>query len=93
MMGYHWYFNDNESKCYLTEWYADGNGILAHHGNIGEILGKPLEVSTITRFELFGDLNEEVAKGLEPKRGTFGNQVFRSLGRLYPLASLFWPFI
>ncbi len=64
--GYQWYFDDEETKCIITESYSSPEAALAHLNGEGvtKILPKLLEVSDITRLELYGDPGEEVQKRL-----------------------------
>jgi quinol monooxygenase YgiN len=64
VIGYRWYFNSDESKCYLLEQYPDTEALLPHLTSVQQILQKLLEISKITRFEVFGNLNSEAAKAL-----------------------------
>jgi quinol monooxygenase YgiN len=59
VIGYRWYFNSDESKCYLLEQYPDTEALLPHLASVQQILQKLLEVSKITRFEVFGHLNSD----------------------------------
>jgi len=58
--GYQWYFDDEETKCIITESYSSPEAALAHLNGEGvtKILPKLLEVSDITRLELYGDPGE-----------------------------------
>jgi quinol monooxygenase YgiN len=67
MKGYQWYFNDDESKCYTAEWQSSSESLLAHLQNVGDVLPELLAFSDITRFEVFGNPNQqalEAVKGL-----------------------------
>lgn len=68
---YQWYFNDDETKCIITEWYVGQEAALAHLNGEGarKLLPKLLEVSEITRLEIYGDLGEEARKRLEELGG------------------------
>ena len=33
--GYQWYFNDDETKCYIGEWHSSSETLLAHLQNVG----------------------------------------------------------
>jgi quinol monooxygenase YgiN len=48
MLGYHWYFDASETTCTLIEQYPSAAHILVHLGNVGEALGKLVEVSALT---------------------------------------------
>ena len=67
MKGYQWYFNDDESKCYTAEWQKSSESLLSHLQNVGEISPQLLGHADITRFEVFGNPNQqatEAVKGL-----------------------------
>ena len=57
--GYQWYFDASGEKCYLNESFDSSESLLTHLENIGPVLPKFLEVSDITRFEVFGDLSAD----------------------------------
>ena len=56
-------FNGYEAHC--REGYADAEGVLAHFGNVGELLGEVLGFAELTRLEIHGPA-EELAKLKEP---------------------------
>lgn len=56
-------FNGNEALC--REGYADGEGIIAHLENVGDLIEEALKISEITRLEVHGPA-EEIAKLKEP---------------------------
>jgi quinol monooxygenase YgiN len=62
--GYQWYFNEDGSKCYLSEWFSDSGALLQHLGNVGPVLPQFFEHSEITRFEVLGDLSPEARKAV-----------------------------
>lgn len=37
---YDWFLSPDESECIVRENYADSNAVLAHMGNVGELLDK-----------------------------------------------------
>lgn len=51
---YEWYLNADRSECVVLEVYDDSNAVLAHMGNLGDLLGKLMTVSDLT-IEVFGD--------------------------------------
>jgi quinol monooxygenase YgiN len=63
---YQWYFNDDETKCVITEWYSDQEAALAHLNGEGatKLLPKLLEIAKITRLEIYGEPGEEVRSRL-----------------------------
>ena len=66
MLAFHWYFNEDESQAYLVEWYANADAIPHHMQNVGESLGQLLEISELSRFEVFGDLTDGANETLAP---------------------------
>jgi len=73
MKGYQWYFNDEEDKCYTAEWHSSSDSMLSHLKNVNEILPKFLDCASISRFEVFGNLNTEALKAVQG----MGAKVFR----------------
>jgi Antibiotic biosynthesis monooxygenase len=68
---YDWFFSDDETKCVVRETYANSDAILAHMGNLGELIGKLAELGGGLEIEAFGTLSEELvaaaaAAGLQP---------------------------
>lgn len=64
MKGYQWYFNEDSSKCYLSEWFADSGALLQHLANVGPTLPEFFEHSEITAFQVLGDLSPEARKAV-----------------------------
>ena len=56
-------FHGNEAHC--REGYEDAEGLLAHLDNVGELLGKALEIADLIRLEVHGPA-EELEKLREP---------------------------
>lgn len=54
--GYRWYFNNDETKCYIIKQRPDSRSLIRHLETVGPLLLKLLDVSKITRFEVFGSL-------------------------------------
>jgi quinol monooxygenase YgiN len=71
---YQWCYNDDKTKCIITEWYASSEAALAHlNGEAAtKLLPKLLQVSRIMRLEIYGSPSAEV-KG---KLGIFGAKSF-----------------
>jgi quinol monooxygenase YgiN len=66
---YDWYFNHDESSCVVRETYENSDAVLAHMGNVGEILGKLVELGGGLEIEVFGDPSAqlmEAAAALQP---------------------------
>lgn len=56
---YHWYFNEDESRCGLIEVYPDPSAIVPHLSVVGDVLTKMLSISKISRFDVFGSLDTD----------------------------------
>ena len=70
---YDWFFSPDESECIVRETYADSNAVLAHMGNVGELLGQLLGMADF-ELEVYGKMSEELknaAAGLNPKVYSF----------------------
>ena len=65
MLGYHWYFNADETKCTLIEQYPSAEHILVHLGNVGGVLGKLLEISDLT-IDVYGEISDDARAALDP---------------------------
>ena len=66
---YDWFFSDDETKCVVRETYANSDAILAHMGNMGDLIGKLAELGGGLEIEAFGDLSPELleaAAALQP---------------------------
>jgi len=66
-------FSQDEKECVVRENYSDSNAVMSHMGNLGDLLGKILEVSDID-LEVFGNPSEELANAaaaLHPKIYSF----------------------
>ena len=51
----HYYgFSFAGDLAHCREGYADADGLLAHLENVGELLGKALQISELTRLEVHG---------------------------------------
>lgn len=72
MKGYQWYFNDDESKSYLSEWYTDSEALLTHLQNVADALPEILNYCDITRFDVFGNPTPAAKEALE----AFGVQFY-----------------
>lgn len=60
-LNYDWYLNEDRMECVVLETYANSNALLAHAGNVGELLGKVTEISEL-KIEIYGNPNEELLK-------------------------------
>ncbi|MDH3671731.1 MAG: antibiotic biosynthesis monooxygenase [Gammaproteobacteria bacterium] len=57
---YEWYLNEDESKCYVLEHYADSAATMAHMENVGPLLDRFFETCSIDNLSLFGEVSAEV---------------------------------
>ncbi len=65
---YDWYFNNSQTECVVRETYSDSNAVMAHMGNLGELLAQGTELADLS-LEIYGDPSEELsnaAAGLNP---------------------------
>ena len=56
-MQYDYYFNPDESECVILEKYKNSDAVLAHMGNLGELLGQLLATSDFVP-EVYGNPSE-----------------------------------
>jgi quinol monooxygenase YgiN len=61
---YQWYFNMDQSKCYLVEEYPNAAAVRIHILHAGLFVRKMLRVSKVTRFTVIGKLNRVPRKAL-----------------------------
>ena len=73
-LSYEWFFNEDESKCYLLEWYKDSEALQAHLENVGVLLGPLLEIAPLTELMIYGDPSDELRQAIEP----FGAKFYKS---------------
>ena len=52
-----WFFHEGEDKWYLTETFPDSDAFLQHLANVAPQLGQLLEITEVSRFEVFGELS------------------------------------
>ncbi|MEO7658402.1 MAG: hypothetical protein ABIV48_02200 [Pyrinomonadaceae bacterium] len=65
-------FDGDEVHC--REGYVDADGVLAHLGNVGDLLAQALNISEVIRLEVHGP-EDEIAKLREPL-ATFGPRYY-----------------
>jgi quinol monooxygenase YgiN len=63
-LAYEFYFDSSQEQCRLIEIYADSDAALTHCKGrvVQELVPKLLEVSSLTGFSVYGDLNAETAE-------------------------------
>jgi quinol monooxygenase YgiN len=66
-IGYQFYLNSSGTKCIVSETYANSEAVFAHSNGAASqtILPKIFNVSRISRFEVYGNLNEELQRVLK----------------------------
>jgi quinol monooxygenase YgiN len=72
---YDWFFSPDNSECVVRETYVDSGAVLAHMGNVGELLGQLLGMCDF-ELEIYGDMSVELQKAaaaLNPKVYSFYN--------------------
>jgi hypothetical protein len=62
---YDWFFNADETKCVVRETYASSEAVLAHLGNVGEILGPIVQLGGGLELEFFGNPSDELLQALK----------------------------
>jgi len=65
-IGYQFYLDSSETKCIVSETYANSEAVFAHRNSVASqtILPKIFNVSRISRFQVYGNPNEELQKVL-----------------------------
>jgi quinol monooxygenase YgiN len=65
-INYQFYLNRAETKCIVYETYANSEAVFAHINGVASqtILPKIFNVSRISKFEVYGNPNEELQKVL-----------------------------
>jgi hypothetical protein len=76
-------FTRNGDMAFCREAYIGAEGVLAHLGNVGELLGKFLELSDIARLEVHGPA-EEIEKLRTPLADLNPDFFIREIGLLNP---------
>jgi len=62
---YQLFYNSGESKSYMLERFPNSAGVMAHLAHVGPMLPELLELAPITRFEIFGNISEELKESLK----------------------------
>jgi quinol monooxygenase YgiN len=60
---YDWFINPEQTEIVVRETYTDSNAVLAHLGNVGELLGQLLSISDF-EGEIYGNMSEELKHAL-----------------------------
>jgi quinol monooxygenase YgiN len=70
MLSYEWYLSEDGSKCYIVEIYKNSDAIMAHMGNVGDLLGPFFELAPLTGLNIYGSPSDEVRQAF----ASFGAQ-------------------
>ena len=70
---YEFYFNEDNTKCYVLEQYYDSAAFMTHLVNVSTRLQELLKISSITRLEILGDLSPEAHAFAESLGAKFYN--------------------
>lgn len=65
-LAYEWYLSADRKRCRLIENYKDADAVQAHMTSavVRELVPKMLEVSSLNRFEVYGDPGPKAAERL-----------------------------
>ena len=65
-VNYQFYLNRAETKCIVHETYANSEAVLAHNDGVASrtILPKIFSLAKISRFDVYGNPNDELQKVL-----------------------------
>ena len=65
-VNYQFYLNRAETKCIVNETYANSDAVLAHNDGVASrtILPKIFSLAKISRFDVYGNPNDELQKVL-----------------------------
>ncbi len=77
---YDWFLCEDENKCYVIEMYKDSEAVQTHWGNINDLLGPLLELSSLTELTIYGNPSDEVRQVYE----SVGGKIFKYWNGLTP---------
>ena len=69
---YQVYFNAEENKAFIVEWFKNPEAILIHLANVGPLFPELLAIAPIVRLEVFGNLTKEAEDAVR----SIGAQIF-----------------
>jgi len=61
---YDWFLNEDAMECTVLETYADTKAVMAHVGNVGELLQQLFEISDLS-MQVFGNPDPELSKMIQ----------------------------
>lgn len=71
-LSYEWFLSDDKRACTLVEVYKDSGAVMAHLGNVGDLLGPLLEVAPLSGLFILGNPSDQVRQAFAP----FGPKIF-----------------
>lgn len=71
-LSYEWFLSEDESICDLVEVYKDSDAVMAHLGNVGDLLGPLVEIAPLSGLLILGNPSDEVRQAFTP----FGPKIF-----------------
>ena len=66
VVGYAWFFNEDETTCEVREVYADSDAMLSHIATVGDVLGPMVELGGGLEARVFGSPSTDLAVALAP---------------------------
>ena len=71
VLQYDWFFNADETACFVRETFANSEAVMTHLGNVGEILGPVVQLGGGLEIEMFGgNPSDELLQALAMFRPT-----------------------
>lgn len=67
---YDWFFNDDETVCSVREAYDDSDAVIAHAGNVGDLVEKMVAMGGGLKVETYGELSPELVEVIAPMQPT-----------------------
>lgn len=58
VISYEWFSSVDGSRISLVEQYPDSEALQPHLNALGDVMGKMLKISKITRFDVYGNLDK-----------------------------------
>jgi len=75
ILGYQWYLNKDQSKCYIIECFKSAEAWPTHLSNVGSMMPDLLKTCSIVQWEAFGNMS----KAVEDKMTGMGATVNKKL--------------
>jgi quinol monooxygenase YgiN len=63
---YDWFLSEDQTRCVLSEIYADSDAMLAHLANVGEYMGRQIELGGGLEGDVYGSPSAELAEAIAP---------------------------